>query len=409
MKVGDRKIVRIESVAFGGDGIARVSAFVLFVPFAAPGDLVEIEIVMMKKRFGRARLVAVMEPSPSRTTPRCAYYGDCGGCCYQHLAYDAELAIKQKQVEDAFVKIAGLTNPPGCSIVPSPEDFGYRGKAVLHVQSVKGMPVIRGFMDVTGGRIADIARCEIVHESINDQIARLHRLPGSRREKGDITLWSGDAGAGTVLREVKGVTFAVPRDGFFQNNLYLTGRMVDEVLRLTGSPRFRTVVDACCGVGLFSLFIAPFARRVIGVEISQDAVDFARLNAAEMGVSNAEFIAGDIACVLESDILKKTDDIDLVLLDPPRAGLSAGAIDGVIRLHPPEIIYISCNPASLARDAAKLAAGGYQLSYLVGLDMFPQTQHIELVSYFIDPASTAAESGLFDARIRPSEKFTQDI
>ncbi|HQL01286.1 MAG TPA: class I SAM-dependent RNA methyltransferase [Smithellaceae bacterium] len=403
MKVGDRKIVRIESVAFGGDGIARVDAFVLFVPFSAPDDLAEIEIVTMKKRFGRARLVSVLEPSPSRTEPRCADYGHCGGCCYQHIAYDAELAIKQKQVADAFVKIAGLTNPPVCSIVPSPEDYGYRGKAVLHVHSAGGRPPIWGFMDVSGGRIADIARCEIVHESINDQIARLRRGQGGRPETGDIILWSGDAGTGPVLRDVKGATFALPRDGFFQNNVYLTGRMVDEVLRLAGSPRFRTVVDACCGVGLFSLFIAPFARRVIGVEISQEAVDFARRNAAERGVHNAEFVAGDIARVLESDLIAKAGDIDLVLIDPPRAGLSAGAIDGLIRLHPPEMIYISCNPASLARDTAKLAGAGYQLSDLVGLDMFPQTQHIELISRFIDPASAAASSGPLDAGLLPSE------
>ncbi len=383
MKVHDRKTVRIESVAFGGEGIARVEAFVLFVPFSAPGDLAEIEIVTMKKRFGRGRMVAVLEPSPSRTAPCCASYGHCGGCCYQHIAYDAQLTIKQKQVADALVKIAGMGNPPAIQMVASPEDYGYRGKAVLHSHPVKGRPPILGFVDVSGGRIADIARCEIVHESINDQIARLRHQPCSRRERSDIVLWSCDTGTGPVLREVKGATFAVPREGFFQNNLYLTGRMIDEVLRLSGSPRFRTVVDACCGVGLFSLFIAPFARRVIGVEISQEAVDFARQNAKKLGVDNVVFVAGDIAGFFASDLIRKEKNIDLVLLDPPRAGLTVEAMEGLLDIHPPEILYISCNPASLARDAQKLFGAGYRIDEIVCLDMFPQTQHIELIAYLV--------------------------
>lgn len=160
MRLKDKIAVSIESVAFGGDGVARVDSFVLFVPFTAPGDVAQVEIVSLKKRFGRARLISLQEPSAFRVAPRCLAYGHCGGCCYQHIGYDRQLVMKKNQIRDAFVKIGGIAEPPLEDIIRSPHIYGYRGKAVLHTG--KKMPAELGFMDISGGKITDIERCEIM-------------------------------------------------------------------------------------------------------------------------------------------------------------------------------------------------------------------------------------------------------
>ena len=169
MKIKDRFALKIESVAFGGHGVGRVNGFVVFVPFTAPGDVVEIEITGCKKKFSRARLLKILEPSEMRVSPLCRHYEKCGGCCYQHIGYEHQLKIKKKQVEEAFLKIGGIARPPVRDVIGSPEAYAYRGKAQLHLaKSAGGLSL--GFMDVSGGCLVDIDRCEIMDETINDQI-----------------------------------------------------------------------------------------------------------------------------------------------------------------------------------------------------------------------------------------------
>jgi tRNA/tmRNA/rRNA uracil-C5-methylase (TrmA/RlmC/RlmD family) len=382
VRLKDKITVSIESVAFGGDGIARVDSFVLFVPFTAPGDVAQVEIVSLKKRFGRARLISLLDPSGFRATPRCRAYGHCGGCCYQHISYDRQLVMKKNQIRDAFVKIGGIGEPPLEDVIRSPRIYGYRGKAVLHTG--KGMPVDLGFMDVSGGKIADIERCEIMDETINDQIRAFRRSPYNGPGDADIPFWSDgvDAKEECVVRRVRGREFLVPRDGFFQANLFLTDRMVEEVCRIVSQKERDTLVDACCGSGLFSIFAAPFARRVLGVEIYEPSVKYARINAERHGVQNVEFICGDMADVFRA-METRREAVDLMLLDPPRAGLSPEALRAVVDVKASEIIYISCNPATQARDVRLFCEAGYDLAGLVPLDMFPQTQHIEIIGYLV--------------------------
>ena len=382
MRLKDRITVSIESVAFGGDGVARVDSFVLFVPFTAPGDVAQVEIVSLKKRFGRARLISLQEPSAFRVVPHCRAYGHCGGCCYQHIGYDRQLVMKKNQIRDAFVKIGGIAEPPLEDIIGSPRIYGYRGKAVLHTG--KRMPAELGFMDISGGKIADIERCEIMDETINDQIRAFRRLTDNGPADTDIPFWSdsGDAREEYVVRRVQNRDFLVPRDGFFQANLFLMDRMVEEVSRIVSRKERDTLVDACCGSGLFSIFAAPYARRVLGIEIYEKSVKYARLNAERQGMQNVEFICGDIECVFRAMATRK-EAVDLILLDPPRAGLSPEALRAVMDVQAAEIVYISCNPATQARDVRFFCEAGYDLAGLVPLDMFPHTQHIEIIGHLV--------------------------
>ncbi len=180
-------------------------------------------------------------------------------------------------MEEAFSKIGGIAQPPVGEVIPSPQIYAYRGKAQLHAAKTAGGFKL-GFMDISGGRIMDIERCEIMDETINDQIQQARTKGNVSFDNDDLTFWSGlqDNSDETIVRMVKGREFLVPRTGFFQANLYLTDRMVDEVCRLIDQKKVGTIIDACCGSGLFSIFLAPYARRMIGVEINEKSVKYAR-------------------------------------------------------------------------------------------------------------------------------------
>ncbi len=379
MQIKDRCILNIQSVAFGGSGVGRAEHFVIFVPFTAPGDVVEIEIVERKKRFARGRLLKIIEPSPRRTEPLCRYYGRCGGCAYQHIAYADQLKIKQTQVEDALIKIGKTAMPQVDEVIASPRIYAYRGKAELHAAKTAGRFQM-GFMDLSGGQIVDIDRCEIMDETINQQILHTRTKGPAAFNEDDLIFWSNLPGHSdeAIVRVVKDREFLVPRTGFFQANLYLTGRMVDEVRRLVGPEKKGTILDACCGSGLFSIFLASCAGRMVGVEINEKSIRHARLNAERHGIQNAEFICGDIEDVLR-EMAGRSEAVDLILVDPPRIGLSPETIAAISGLKIQNMIYVSCNPATQARDVKLLNENGYDLQSLQPLDMFPQTDHIETI------------------------------
>lgn len=371
--------MNIQSVAFGGSGVGRADGLVIFVPFTAAGDVADIEIVERRKKFARGRLLSLVEPSPQRTEPLCRYYGRCGGCSYQHIAYHHQLKIKEAQIREAFLKIGKVPDPPVEEVMASPHAYAYRGKAELHVaKSREGFHL--GFMDISGGRLVDIERCEIMDESINQQILQARSQELLKRNGGDLIFWSNPSGSPCedIVRTVKGREFLVPRSGFFQANLYLTDAMVDKVCRLAGLEKRASILDACCGSGLFSIFLAPSAERLTGVEIHEKSVQYARENAERNGIKNAEFICADIGEVL-SGMAERQDAVDLILLDPPRAGLEPKTLDAICRVKCPELIYVSCNPATQARDVKYLSERGYVLASLQPLDMFSQTEHIETI------------------------------
>lgn len=387
MQLRDRVKIKIEKIAFGGEGVGRIDNFVVFVPFTAPDDELEIEITQSKKKFARGKVLKIIKASPLRVKPLCNYYAKCGGCCYQHISYDQQLEIKKRQVEEAFIKIGRIGMPPVLPVVASRSAYHYRGKAQCH-QIMTSSGLKTGFLDTSGGFVVDIERCEIMDETINEKIGRLRKNPLTRSKKTDtrLTIWSNLPGEdntpkGPIRRVVKGKEFMVPFDGFFQNNLFLTDALVDEVCRTALSRRLNSVIDVYCGCGLFSVFLAPFVKEVLGIELNRKAVKFAQINAEKEHLANVKFVCGDAGEeLLKGNLLPAGKPVDLLILDPPRAGCSRPVLKAVAGLQPLRIIYISCNPVTQARDVHYLNESGYKLLSLQPFDMFPQTQHIEVVA-----------------------------
>jgi tRNA/tmRNA/rRNA uracil-C5-methylase (TrmA/RlmC/RlmD family) len=386
LQLKDRVIIKIESIAFGGEGVGRIDNFVVFVPFTAPGDELEIEITQLKKKFVRGKILKIIKPLPARVKPLCRYYENCGGCCYQHLDYEHQLKSKKKQVEEAFWKIGKIVSPPVLEPIAAPKIYHYRGKAQYHAEAVSNGWKI-GFLDISGGKLVDIERCEIMEETINEKMRVLRDNKQLRRnDDAQLTIWSDffvdePCKKESIVRVVKDKNFLVPRDGFFQANLYLTDQLVDEVCRLAATNEINTIVDAYCGSGLFSIFLSSYAKNIIGIEISEKSVKYAQINAENAGVKNVKFICGDIENVLRRKLLPPGDKIDLIFLDPPRSGCEKAVLKEIVVWQPRKIIYVSCNPATQARDVKYLNECGYDLRSLLPVDMFPQTEHIEVIGF----------------------------
>ncbi|OPY85243.1 MAG: 23S rRNA (uracil-C(5))-methyltransferase RlmCD [Syntrophus sp. PtaU1.Bin208] len=410
IKIGDRLEVTVDSVAFGGSGVGRVGNLVVFVPFTVDGDTVEIEIDGMRRSYATGRIGRILNPSPFRTRAECPHYERCGGCQYQHMTYDHQLDLKKRQVGEAFVRIGKVPDPPVRDVLPSPLPYAYRGKAEFHLRFAPGKSALIGYKEAADSRIVPVPRCEIVDESINRSLTLLRKkLEGGhsasrrgRKREERVVLWS-ETGAATaetdspplrknrVLRQVKGKIFRVPALGFFQANLSLVETMVDTVVRACALSGAENLLDAYCGSGLFSLFLAPRVKRLFGVDADREAIRCAEENLRDEGISNGEFYAGDVGEILKHFLERKTP-VDIVVLDPPRIGCSSDVLAGLLRLKPRRIVYISCNPATQARDMRRLLDGGYTLKELQPLDMFPQTKHIEVVGLLERQGEEGGES-----------------
>ncbi len=383
--VGDRLDVAVDAIAFGGMGVARKEGMVIFVPFAADGDELLIEIVAVRKRYHLAAIVDVRVPSAERVEPRCSSYYRCGGCQYQHLNYRHQLAIKTGQVKDSLERIGKISFPPVREIIPSSQAFSYRGKADYHVGQQGDTAPRIGFMSVGGDELIDIERCEIVDESINEACRSLRAdvASGTLSLSGErLTLWSGTGycAKGQVTRLVKGKALDVPCDGFFQANLALVDQLVDCVTAMSDFRETDRVLDCYCGSGLFSLFMAPQVSQVFGIESDGDSVKCATDNLHHYGYPNARFFRGRVEHLLRRKIIGPKVPIDTLILDPPRVGCSRAVLDGIADVKPQRIVYVSCNPATLARDLRLLLERGFSLAAVQPVDMFPQTKHVEVVA-----------------------------
>jgi 23S rRNA (uracil1939-C5)-methyltransferase len=397
VKIGDRILTKIGDVAFGGDGVGKSEDRVIFVPFTVDGDEAEVEITEVKKRYARGRLIRIIAPSHYRTTPLCHYYARCGGCRMQHIAYPYQLELKRRQVAETFRRIAKFSLPPVASVIASPRPYGYRGKAEFHLTGGRGgnEPWRVGLMALASHDLIDVERCEIVDESINrkyrsfQEALRRGILPA---QDGRQIFWSDEPGepptevvtgsrtAQKITRMVRGKRITVPYGGFFQANVSLVGELVDQVAAMSALSGRETVVDAYGGAGLFSLFLGPWAGRIFGIEGDREAVRCAGLNLRGERLMHVDVYLGDVADILGNEFVVRGITVDVVILDPPRDGCGMRVIDAVAAMRPKRIIYVSCNPATQARDVRLLAERGYALRLLQPLDMFPQTAHIEVVA-----------------------------
>jgi len=394
-------------LVYGGEALGRLpDGRAVFIPFVLPGEKVHVQVVEEKRGHVRAGLVEILEPSPQRITPRCPHFTHCGGCHYQHMPYEMQLSAKADILRDQLQRIGGLQDVPIHPAVPSPEPFNYRNHIQFHLDPHGKL----GFQAARSSQVIPISECHLPEASLNEVWPQLdlEPLPGLERiglrlgvdEEIQLILESRDtelfefsveelplsavhlspagavvlAGSEQLTLEILGRPFLVSAASFFQVNTRVAEAMVRHILEILPLEPSSTLLDLYCGVGLFSAFLAPKVSRLVGIEISPAACrDFAD-NLDEY--NNVELYEAPVA-----EVLRQVDfHPHAVLLDPPRSGIDHPALDALLAQQAKELVYISCDPATLARDARRLTAAGYRLLQVTPFDLFPQTYHIESIS-----------------------------
>ena len=355
-----RAQLTIHDVAFGGKGVARDEGKAVFVPYTIDGERITANIVREKKQFAEGELVDLLEPSADRTTPECPYFGRCGGCSYQHISYPHQLELKARQVEQAMRRIGRLAEPPMQPIVASPLPYAYRNRITVHAQDG-----VIGFYRRDVHELMDIERCPISMPEVNDALAQLR---AGRVRDGHYT-----------LRAHSG-----PRV-FAQTNDAVADAIAEHIARIfTGAEKI--LIDAFCGAGFFAKRLAPQFERVVGIDWDQFAISAAQKDAGP----KEGYIAGDVTSELRWVLEKNDLATTALIIDPPATGLSAEMRRAILDLPPRTVIYVSCNPPTLARDIAELRER-FNVVSITPFDMFPQTAEIEAVVHLsLEPARPRA-------------------
>ena len=342
--------LRIESIAYGGAGVGRVEGMVFFVPFTFPGEQVRVKVVRRQKRFCEARLLSIEVPSPQRLGARCEYFERCGGCSYQHVPYPLQLEWKAAQVGDLLRRVGRIEHPPVQPTVPSPNQWAYRNRIRVHADGKRV-----GFYSKFSRDLVDVAACPIACDSVN---AALSTLRKTNPAPGEYPL--------SARSDVR--FFEQTNDGAAAELL----RIVEEAV----GGENAALVDAYSGAGFFGRRLAPRFDQIIGIETHEGAVAAARKRAGP----KERYLCGDVAEHLGAVLDALPRERTVVLLDPPAAGVAARVTDFLTALPVARLVYVSCDPATLARDVGTLSRGGYRVKAVTPLDMFPQTADVEVVA-----------------------------
>jgi 23S rRNA (uracil1939-C5)-methyltransferase len=359
-----RADLKIQDVAFGGKGVARENGKAVFIPYTIDGETVRAEILREKKKFAEAELVEVVDRSPERVTPECPYFGRCGGCAYQHISYAHQLSLKWRQVRDILERIGRLTDIPLRPIIPSPAPYGYRNRVTVHVQDGD-----IGYFRRDSHRLIDVERCPIASDAVNTALKQLRR---SSPRDGHYT-----------LREHPGARIFSQTNDLVADALR---KLVDSLL----PADLHTLIDAYCGGGFFAKSLLQKFVEIIGIDWDRFAIE----EASRTATAKETYIAGDVATELakvaqasrlRSNLERNRDGCATlasatVIVDPPATGLPEAVRKEIARLAPGTFIYVSCNPATLARDLADFQKT-FELRSVTPLDMFPQTAEIEVVAH----------------------------
>lgn len=369
LQVGDRLRLTIDDIAFGGEGVGRADGFAVFVPFTIPGEIVDVAVVEAKKSFGRARLLEVVESAGERVTPKCEYFGDCGGCQYQHIDYPAQLKFKRKQIADLFERVGGFSGAVVNEVVPCPQPYNYRNRIMVRSQRDRENGHMKvGFLAQGSKRVVDVRECAISEPVLNEQLQEVRANPPHK------------GGLKSVLRKMP-EDWIVGRDSFFQNNFFLLPGLVSSVRKCLKDAGARHLIDAYCGVGFFSLECADLVETFVGVELDLQAIKSARQNMANREITNGQFAKGFAEEYLPGLLMRHPGEQTTLITDPPRTGCPKKSMDRIREKGPQQVIYVSCHPATLARDLKIMCEGGaYELVSVTPHDMFPQTQHVECVA-----------------------------
>jgi 23S rRNA (uracil1939-C5)-methyltransferase len=374
--------LRIESLAAGGDGVGRApDGRVVFVPFSAPGDLARVAIRERRARWLRGAAVEILEPGPGRTDPLCPVFGTCGGCDWQHLAYEAQVAAKRAILADAIERVARLPVPERYAFHASPAPYGYRSRA--RVAAERGRV---GFRRRRSHAVCAVSRCPVLVPALDEPLARLAASPPPGEAEWELTAGGGSVSvarlpvrdsADWVEVASAGERLRISAGSFLQANEALRDTLARVVVDAAGHGG--VCLELFAGAGFFTLPLARRFARLVAVEAHPGAVADLEENLAAAGQSGVEIVAASVERALDGRELAALD-ADVVVLDPPRAGLEAGARERLAALGAPRVVYVSCDPATLARDVAVLGDRGYALTALDGFDLFPQTAHVEAVA-----------------------------
>ena len=435
----DDLVVTIESLTNEGQGVARVEGFAVFVVGALAGEEVKAHVIKVQPTYAIAKAVEIIKPSPDRVRPACPVFSQCGGCTLWHLSYPAQLRQKQQFVLDALTRLGGFSNVPMQPIVGMEDPTRYRNKGSFPF-SVLGNAAVFGFYAERSHRLVPFSDCLIQDERIVDAARRVAAwantcgvpvydettgegqlrhvvarttaegelmvtvvTKGQLKKKDDLlsflencdSVWHNEnpkltnvvfgekftllAGRPALTETIGGKRFSVSPQSFLQVNRVQTQVLYETAREFLAAKDNETVVDGYCGVGTISLFIAEDCKRVIGIEQVAPAIEDAKANATANGVKNAEFICGNVEDVLPR-LFSREGGVDAIVLDPPRKGCEEAALEAIAKSTAKRVVYVSCNPATLARDCKYLAAHGFTLSAVQPVDMFPQTCHVETVA-----------------------------
>lgn len=375
----------VERIVPNGFGIGFADGLTFFVALAAPGDRVRVRETQRKGRIVFAEIVEIFEPSAQRIVPRCEYAGICGGCDFQHLIYMAQLDAKVAIVRDCLKRI-GKLEAADIAIVPSALEFGYRSRAKWHLDTQRRRV---GYFKRGSHDVIDVRECPILTPELQSKLRDIrenvdweefitdHAEIEAASSAGEVSVYSSDLLEPTHELDffAAGERYSFDARSFFQGNQ----SMIDKLIELAiGDDSGAVALDLYCGVGLFTLPLARRFERVTGVESGSRAVGSARKNVEHANLTNAEFVdakVGDWLTANETEV----GSVDLVLLDPPRAGTEKGVVESIARIRPRSISYVSCEPSTLARDIRVLIDQGFGVDSITALDLFPQTHHVETI------------------------------
>lgn len=407
--------VQIEKLIFGGAGIGRVGGKVIFVRGGIPGETLKVKITKEKGRYAEAGIEEILRPSSERTLPPCPVFEWCGGCQWQHIAYSSQLKYKEGILKETLERIGGLEGVEIEPIVPSPKEYGYRNRVTLSTWVQKGKRCVGYHEERSKGRIA-IEGCPISSKPIDRAIFRLAkslisapRCPLKRihiaSDEGTayidfMSVWKNDSKWLSSIRNhlgkfgeeeisiaenkgefefnLLGLRFYSAPSVFIQANKEINELLVQTVGEWANLRGHERVLDLYCGIGNFSLYVAKNARNVVGVDVNAKSLSLANKSAEANSITNMVFDASPSELFIE-EAVRQGNKFDLIILDPPREGAKE-VLKGISKLSPKKIIYVSCDPPTLARDLKILTELGYRILKIRPFDMFPQTYHIESVA-----------------------------
>ena len=375
--------VEVERILPGGMGLAHAGGKTVFVSLAAPGDRLRVRVEREQGNVLFASIEEIITPSPLRIEPPCPYFGRCGGCDFQQLTYEAQLVAKAEIIRDCLHRIARLESVPDFVVTPSPDNWRYRMRAMWQIDREQRAI---GYYERGSRRVCDVVDCAVLRPALQEKLEKVRATEWGQfpEDLKHLDVVQGEDGVSfapafaefhtsELSLTVRGEVYQFNAETFFQINPSLLGPLIDFAL---GDASGESVLDLYCGVGLFTLPLARRFKKVVGIEANSAAVRFARRNLQRAGLVNARVITATVTDWFRND---PVGPVDFVLLDPPRAGAESAVVKGIINLRPATISYVSCDPATLARDLKKLIAGGYAIDSIAAFDLFPQTHHVETV------------------------------